>query len=136
MVMRFGGRFCTVVLLATLVAATAFATDYAGPPNGLEEIQVTATRISRAANEVAIAVSLLDDEDITALAPENLAEAMRGSVGAMYQQTTPGQGTPKLRGLKGSQVLHLVGSMRLNNSFFRSAPNQYLAARQPNLRFV
>ncbi|HSM69137.1 MAG TPA: TonB-dependent receptor, partial [Xanthomonadales bacterium] len=32
---------------------------------------------------------------------------------------------------KGSQVLHLVDGMRLNNAFFRSAPNQYLGLVDP-----
>ena len=47
-------------------------------------------------------------------------------VGVYLQQTTPGQGAAIIRGLKGSQVLHLIDGMRLNNAFFRNAPNQYL----------
>ena len=65
-------------------------------------------------------------EDIARQAPEMLAEMLRGVPGAFFQQTTPGQGIPIIRGLKGSQVLHLVDGMRLNNAFFRNAPNQYL----------
>ena len=38
----------------------------------------------------------------------------------------PARAFPIIRGLKGSQVLHLVDGMRLNNAFFRNAPNQYL----------
>mgnify|MGYP002062902832 CR=1 FL=1 len=36
-----------------------------------------------------------------------------------------------MRGLKGSSILHLVDGMRLNNAFFRNAPNQYLALIDP-----
>ncbi len=36
-----------------------------------------------------------------------------------------------MRGLKGSEVLHLVDGMRLNNALFRNAPNQYLALIDP-----
>lgn len=43
------------------------------------------------------------------------------------QQTTPGQGVVILRGLKGSEVLHVVDGFRLNNAIFRNAPNQYVA---------
>lgn len=32
-----------------------------------------------------------------------------------------------VRGLKGSEVLHLVDGFRLNNAIFRNAPNQYMA---------
>jgi outer membrane receptor protein involved in Fe transport len=48
-------------------------------------------------------------------------------VGTFVQETTPGQAIPIIRGLKGSEVLHLVDGMRLNNAFFRNAPNQYVA---------
>jgi outer membrane receptor protein involved in Fe transport len=77
--------------------------------------------------DVSSAVVALDDEDLLQLGPDVLAEALRGQPGVFFQQTTPGQGMPIIRGLKGSQVLHLVDGMRLNNAFFRSAPNQYLA---------
>lgn len=127
MISRYGGYFPLVVLPAALVLQTAFAANFPGFPREIEEIQITATRVARATGELATALSLLGSEDIIALAPDNLAEALRAGVGTMFQQTTPGQGTPILRGLKGSQVLHLVDGMRLNNAFFRSAPNQYLA---------
>jgi len=92
----------------------------------LETVVVTATRIEQSALDVAEAVSVVGSEEIRRLAPDLLAEALRGVPGAFFQQTTPGQGIPIIRGLKGSQVLHLVDGMRLNNAFFRDAPNQYL----------
>ena len=93
----------------------------------LESVIVTATRIEQSVLDVAEAVSVIGAEDIERRAPELLAEMLRGVPGAFFQQTTPGQGIPIIRGLKGSQVLHLVDGMRLNNAFFRDAPNQYLA---------
>ena len=92
----------------------------------LESVVVTATRIEQSMLDVAEAVSVIDGEAITRQAPELLAEMLRGVPGAFFQQTTPGQGVPIIRGLKGSQVLHLVDGIRLNNAFFRDAPNQYL----------
>lgn len=92
----------------------------------LETVVVTATRIEASLLDVAEAVSVIDSEDIRRQAPELLAEMLRGMPGAFFQQTTPGQGIPIIRGLKGSQVLHLVDGMRLNNAIFRNAPNQYL----------
>lgn len=92
----------------------------------LESVVVTATRIEQSMLEVAEAVSVIDGEAIRRQAPELLAEMLRGMPGAFFQQTTPGQGIPIIRGLKGSQVLHLVDGIRLNNAFFRDAPNQYL----------
>ncbi len=92
----------------------------------MESIVVTATRTEESVLDVAEAVSVIGAEEINRLAPELLAEMLRGVPGAFFQQTTPGQGIPIIRGLKGSQVLHLVDGMRLNNAFFRNAPNQYL----------
>jgi outer membrane receptor protein involved in Fe transport len=92
----------------------------------LETIQVTAARIEQSIYDVSEAVTVIGAESIDRHAPELLAEMLRGVPGAFFQQTTPGQGIPIIRGLKGSQVLHLVDGMRLNNAFFRNAPNQYL----------
>lgn len=92
----------------------------------METVVVTATRKEESLIDVAEAVSLVGLEDINRKAPDILAEMVRGLPGAFFQQTTPGQGIPIIRGLKGSEVLHLVDGMRLNNAFFRNAPNQYL----------
>lgn len=92
----------------------------------MESVVVTATRSEESILDVSEAVSVVGAEDIARKAPELLAEMLRGLPGAFFQQTTPGQGIPIIRGLKGSQVLHLVDGMRLNNAFFRNAPNQYL----------
>jgi outer membrane receptor protein involved in Fe transport len=92
----------------------------------LEHVQVTATRTSKRDIDISAAVTAIDESEIRELAPDVIAEMLRGQPGAFYQQTTPGQGIPIIRGLKGSQVLHLVDGMRLNNAFFRDAPNQYL----------
>jgi len=92
----------------------------------LEKFRVTSTRRTTGALDVSEALTLINQAEITRRAPDVLAEALRGQVGTFFQQTTPGQGLPIIRGLKGSEVLHLVDGMRLNNAFFRNAPNQYL----------
>lgn len=92
----------------------------------LEKFRVTSTRRTTGALDVSEALTLISQAEITRRAPDVLAEALRGQVGTFFQQTTPGQGLPIIRGLKGSEVLHLVDGMRLNNAFFRNAPNQYL----------
>ena len=58
---------------------------------------------------------------------ETATALLRDAPGTFFQQTTPGQSTPIVRGLRGSQVLHLVDGIRLNHALFRDAPNQYLA---------
>jgi outer membrane receptor protein involved in Fe transport len=97
----------------------------------LETIVVTATRVERSILDVAEAVSVIQQRRIRENAPALLAEMFRGVPGVYFQQTTPGQGIPIIRGLKGSQVLHRVDGMRLNNAFFRDAPNQYVGLVDP-----
>lgn len=93
----------------------------------IETLQVTASAREQSVLEAPAAVTVVGDEQLRQRRANVLPEGLRGEVGAWFQQTTPGQGTPILRGLKGSQVLNLVDGMRLNNAFFRSAPSQYLA---------
>ena len=81
----------------------------------METVVVTATRKEESLIDVAEAVSLVGLEEINRMAPDILAEMVRGLPGAYFQQTTPGQGIPIIRGLKGSQVLHLVDGMRLTH---------------------
>jgi outer membrane receptor protein involved in Fe transport len=104
----------------------AAADDYDAEARELEHVQVTATRRAVRDFDVSAAVTQVDEVSVRAEIPDVLAEILRGLPGTFFQQTTPGQGIPIIRGLKGSQVLHLVDGMRLNNAFFRDAPNQYL----------
>ncbi|MFQ5665655.1 MAG: TonB-dependent receptor plug domain-containing protein, partial [Candidatus Binatia bacterium] len=97
----------------------------------LEEVQVTAARAPRIAFDVPTGVTVVGPEEISRQTPQVLSDLMRGAAGVFVQQTTPGQATAIVRGLKGSEVLHLVDGMRLNNAFFRNAPNQYLALVDP-----
>jgi outer membrane receptor protein involved in Fe transport len=118
-------------LLLWLAAAAALADDFQEEDQHLEHVQVTATRRAATDFEVSAAISVVSEADVQAQGPDVLAEMLRGLPGAWFQQTTAGQGIPIIRGLKGSQVLHLVDGMRLNNAFFRSAPNQYLGLVDP-----
>jgi outer membrane receptor for ferrienterochelin and colicin len=72
-------------------------------------------------------VTIVGWEEIERRTPQVLPNLLRGKEGVFVQQTTAGQAAPIIQGLKGSEVLHLVGGIRLNNVFFRNAPNQYIA---------
>jgi outer membrane receptor protein involved in Fe transport len=60
-----------------------------------------------------------------------LADVLEDIPGLSVQRTGPGQGAPIVRGLIGSAVLIVVDGMRVNNSIFRPAPNQYTALVDP-----
>ncbi len=93
----------------------------------IEEVQVTASRRNLSNRDSVQAITVMDEEALRASLPQVTADVFRGQAGVFIQQTTPGQGVPIVRGLKGSEVLHLVDGTRMNNAFFRNAPNQYVA---------
>jgi hemoglobin/transferrin/lactoferrin receptor protein len=96
-------------------------------PQLLGEVQVTATRATATSHEVSQGVTIVSREELATHTARTVADHLRGEPGTYVQQTTPGQGIPIIRGLKGSEVLHLVDGFRLNNAIFRNAPNQYIA---------
>lgn len=88
----------------------------------IDEIQVTATRRPLEASRVSSALTVIDGADVV---NEKLAtDALASAAGVYLQQTTVGQGAAIIRGLKGSEILHLVDGLRLNNTIFRNAPTQ------------
>ena len=101
--------------------------DAFGEATYLDQIQVTAQRRESSTLEVSSAVTVVGREEIKRQSPQTIADLLHGEPGTYVQQTTPGQGVVIIRGLKGSEVLHLVDGFRLNNAFFRNAPNQYIA---------
>lgn len=116
-----------------------FLSNFALAQNGLEEepdeqdveslapLQVTASKTATSTNDSASAVSVVTRDEIKNKPNTLLPDLLRQESGVYIQQTTPGQAIPIIRGLKGSQNVHLVDGMRLNTAFFRNAPNQYLA---------
>ena len=95
----------------------------------VDEIQVTATRRPTAADNVSAALTVIPEEKIRN--SKLTTDALMMEPGIFLQQTTPGQGAAIIRGLKGSEVLHLVDGFRLNNAIFRNAPTQYLTLVAP-----
>lgn len=130
-----------VVLAAVLAALTpaigeALAAETAGETSErcregdvvcLDTVQVTATKRPESTLHIPAATTIVGGRRLRETAPQTPMDALHGEVGTFVQQTTPGQGVVIVRGLKGSEVLHLVDGFRLNNSIFRNAPNQYIA---------
>lgn len=118
-------------LAIVLALATAFpaATARAQSVEAIDEIQVTATRRPASTSDVSAAVTLISEDEIRGL--KLTTDALAARPGVFLQQTTPGQGAAIVRGLKGSEVLHIVDGFRLNNAIFRNAPTQYLALVSP-----
>ncbi len=97
----------------------------------LSRIQVTATRLEEDANDVPIAITIVGRSQIERTVAQTVSDLLHGEAGTYVQSTGAGQGVVIIRGLKGSEVLHLVDGFRLNNAFFRNAPSQYIALVDP-----
>lgn len=123
-------KYCILLLL---VANYAYAQDENNDSpeeqdiESLAPLQVTASKTATSSNDSATAVSVVTRDEIKDKPNTLLPDLLREESGVYIQQTTPGQAIPIIRGLKGSQNVHLVDGMRLNTAFFRNAPNQYLA---------
>ncbi len=97
----------------------------------MQEITVTATRAEKEPFKTPNAITVLNLRQLERTNADIASNLLRDSVGVVAQQTTVGQGSPMLRSLTGYQTLIQVDWVRLNNSTFRSGPNQYTATIAP-----
>ena len=101
------------------------------PPIELAEITVI-TRVEKDTFRTPNAISVIDREQIERMNAPTTPRILSETVGVWVQQTTAGQGSPLLRGLTGYQAFLAIDGVRLNNSIFRSGPNQYLVTTSPD----
>lgn len=114
-----------------LTCLLAAGTVQAETSQRLPDLTVTATRSERSAALLPQAVTVLDRAAIEDANATSTPDLLRGATGVYIQKTNLGGGSPFLRGLTGKQVLILVDGVRVNNSFFRSGPHQYLNTLDP-----
>jgi hemoglobin/transferrin/lactoferrin receptor protein len=88
-------------------------------------VVVTATRTTEDPFEAPRTVDLISTERIARLNSRTLPQVLRELPSVLVQETAPGQGSPYVRGFTGYHNLLLIDGVRLNNSTFRSGPNQY-----------
>lgn len=98
------------------------------PERQVHQVTVTASRGGLLdAQTAAPVVGIADESRLHERAAVTTGNALETLPGIMVQQSTTAQSSPFLRGLTGYHVVHLIDGLRLNNSTFRSGPNQYLA---------
>lgn len=124
-----GNGVCLVLFAAFAVSATARA----AVSNGEAEMVVTATRVERQVFETPQAVTIIDDQAVAESGASKTPDILTGTEGLLIQKTNAGGGSPYIRGLIGKQVLIMVDGVRLNNSFYRFGPHQYLNTIDPNI---
>lgn len=92
---------------------------------------VTATRERQSWLEAPYSTTVIDERDLERRLARTTPQALSGVPGVSVQETGYGQGSPYLRGFTGYQTLLLIEGIRLNNSVFRSGPNQYWSTVDP-----
>ena len=97
----------------------------------VEEVTVTALRAAKEPFHTPTSISVVNVKQLARANADITPNLLRDVVGVIAQQTTVGQGSPMLRSLTGYQTLMQVDWVRLNNSTFRSGPNQYLSTIAP-----
>ncbi len=98
-------------------------------PIGVEErVTVTAARGTlQEETKIPATVRSLDEVRLKARAVDLLPRMLDEEPGILTQQTTPGQGSPILRGQSAQAVLYLLDGVRYNNATYRAGNTQYLA---------
>lgn len=79
-------------------------------------VTVTATGNPRDTFEVATPVTVIQQEEIARLAPDNAADLLRTQPGVDVNGVGPNQSRPVIRGQRGLRVLFLEDGLRLNNA--------------------
>ncbi len=101
------------------------------PQNPATKVVVTASRTEQDAFDAPRSIDVVSSDDLARGQFRSLPQAMRQLPSLMIQETAPGQGSPFLRGFTGYNNLLLIDGIRLNNSTFRSGPNQYWSTIDP-----
>ena len=92
---------------------------------------ISAQRYETDAFERPESVAFLSKAQLKHLSPMSMPEALSYVAGVWMQKTNHGGGSAFVRGLTGYQTLLMVDGIRLNNSTYRSGPNQYLNTIDP-----
>ncbi len=118
-------------VLASTVSAVLAQAPGAQEEPASTQIVVTASRSEEDPVESPRAIDVVDLDALRRGQFRSVPQALRNLPSTFVQETSPGQGSPYLRGFTAYNNLMLIDGIRLNNSTFRAGPNQYWATIDP-----
>lgn len=127
--LRVSSPAFTTLNRVIVVGREAFELELTLRPTGIEErVTVTASRgAPQQESEIPATVLALDQVELQTRAVDLLPRMLDEEPGILTQQTTPGQGSPILRGQSAQAILYLLDGIRYNNATYRAGNTQYLA---------
>ena len=132
--------FSSAVFAAALPVAAQDepATDPPAPPSDTpladwfgDPLIVTADGFEQRSFDTPYMTDVISQDEMRDYGIRSMPEALKYTPGVLVQRTSHGQGSPYIRGFTGYRNVFLVDGVRLNNSTFRSGPNQYWNTLDP-----
>ncbi|MDB4690780.1 TonB-dependent receptor [Verrucomicrobia bacterium] len=97
----------------------------------LPPVVVTPSRSARPLFDAPNSVALISNDELERNMYRTTPQILGDTPGIMVQETSPGQGSPFIRGFTAFRNILLIDGVRLNNSVFRDGPNQYWNSVDP-----
>lgn len=95
------------------------------PNRIVDDLVITPSRVVESNYASPFIVDSISETALMERGVRSVPEAFEQTPGVLVQKTAHGQGSPIIRGFTGYHNLFLIDGVRLNNSVFRSGPNQY-----------
>ena len=119
-------RWLAAAMIALMAWPGSVRAEEAPAEAELGDVVVTATRVDTLTKDTPYYLDILGD-DVLRLerAARSVPEALDEQTAVLVQKTGHGHGSPYIRGFTSFRNLMMIDGVRLNNSVFRSGPNQY-----------
>jgi hemoglobin/transferrin/lactoferrin receptor protein len=124
---------CILFIFNTLKAQNTPVTPLEKDTAQLDEIVVSAHKVSENKFRVAQHIEIITSQRIAQLNTASVAELLSSEGKVTVQKSQQGGGSPTLRGFEASRILLVVDGVRLNNLIYRSGHLQNILTLDQNI---